>query len=150
MELHNRAQGAATTRLPSATVKAPKRYLLKALRWVVTTPWLLLLIGMLILSASFLVSLQTGAWHWFQRSGALLVSIGAMLSTQGAFKTLLGRIIGDGPQGRNLPSIDAADRTSRELWTCLCGFWIVGIGTLVWAYGDLIECLIHANTSCVG
>ncbi len=132
------------------TDKTLKRYLLRGLRWVVTTSWFLLLIGALILGASFLLSLQTGAWHWFQRSGALLVSIGAMLSTQDAFSTLLGPMIGDGTQARNLPAIEAADHTSRDLWTRLCGFWVVGFGTLVWAYGDLIGCLVHWNMNCVG
>jgi hypothetical protein len=97
-----------------------------------------------------LASFYTDAWHWFQRSGALMVSIGAVLSTRRALNLILeGVIRGSTPveslaSGETTQSIDM-----RELQTCVCGFLFVAMGTMIWAYGDLLGCLQQWNSSCL-
>ena len=39
---------------------------------------------------------------------------------------------------------------SAELRSCVCGFLLVAMGTLIWAYGDLLGCLLNWNASCLG
>jgi len=34
---------------------------------------------------------------------------------------------------------------SADLAACFVGFWVVGSGTLIWAYGDLLGCLLGSN-----
>jgi hypothetical protein len=36
-----------------------------------------------------------------------------------------------------------------ELQTCVCGFIFVAMGTLFWACGDLLGCLVHWNSACL-
>lgn len=95
-------------------------------------------------------SLYTGAWHWFQRSGALTVSMGAILSTRRSLRLMLESMIGDeGPNCRSKASKLPPFSDPAELRTRLCGFALVAMGTLIWAYGDLIGCLVHWNAECL-
>ena len=56
-------------------------------RWLTTTTCFLLAAVVALLSVSVFLSIYTGDWHWFQRSGALVVSIGAILSTRKLLRT---------------------------------------------------------------
>jgi hypothetical protein len=79
-----------------------------------------------------------------------MVSIGAMLSTRRALGLILEGMIGSiAPQDRG--RIDESSYLSDpgELKTCVCGFIIVATGTLIWAYGDLLGCLVHWDASCL-
>jgi len=35
-----------------------------------------------------------------------------------------------------------------ELKACVCGFAFVAMGTMIWAYGDLLGCLLPWSSSC--
>ncbi len=128
----------------------PVQHLLLWIRWTLTTSWFLFLLAAVLVGVSLLASFYTDAWHWFQRSGALMVSIGAVLSTRPALSLILeGMIRGSTPaeslaSGETTQSIDM-----RELQTCVCGFLFVAMGTMIWAYGDLLGCLLQWNSSCL-
>ena len=128
----------------------PAQHLLPWIRWTLTTSWFLLLLAAVLVGFSLLASFYTDAWHWFQRSGALMVSIGAVLSTRRALSLILeGMISGSTPveslaSGETTQSIDM-----RELQACVCGFLFVAMGTMIWAYGDLLGCLLQWNSSCL-
>ena len=126
------------------------QYLLRAFRWALTTSWFLFLLAAILIGVSLLASFYTDAWHWFQRSGALMVSIGAVLSTQRALQLILAGMIGDGKPMRPLTTRETIQaREMGELQTCVCGFMFVAMGTLIWAYGDLLGCLMHWNSACL-
>ena len=126
----------------------PGQLLVLAFRWAVTTSWFLFVLAAFLVSSSLLISFYTDAWHWFQRSGALMVSIGAVLSTRRALGMILESMIGDAStQVRSDTSKFLSDK--GELQACVCGFALVAMGTLVWAYGDLLGCLLHWNSSCL-
>ena len=126
------------------------QYLLRAFRWALTTSWFLFLLAAILVGVSLLASFYTDAWHWFQRSGALMVSIGAVLSTRRALQLILAGMIGDGNHTRPLTTKETIQaREMGELQTCVCGFIFVAMGTLIWAYGDLLGCLMHWNSSCL-
>lgn len=125
------------------------RYLILLFRWLVTTNWFLYLLAAILVITSFLVSYYTDAWHWFQRSGALMVSIGAILSTRHALGLMLESM--NGEIGARSQTDDSTYLNSiEELRTCICGFILVAMGTFIWAYGDLLGCLVHWNGLCLG
>jgi hypothetical protein len=128
----------------------PAQHLLLWIRWALTTSWFLFLLAAVLVGVSLLASFYTDAWHWFQRSGALMVSIGAVLSTRRALSLILEGMIGGSPPARSLTSSEISQWSDmKELQTCLCGFMFVAMGTLIWAYGDLLGCLLHWNLSCL-
>lgn len=125
-------------------------FLLRSFRWTVTTNWFLFLLAALLVGGSLLVSFHTGAWHWFQRSGALMVSIGAVLSTRRPLGLILEAMIGGRDASTSNGSTGAnADIDSAELQTCVCGFALVAMGTMIWAYGDLLGCLLYWSSVCL-
>lgn len=147
-QTHNPESASGKNTTPSGTVT--RRLVLPLFRWIVTTNWFLFLLAALLVGGSLLLSLYTGAWHWFQRSGALTVSIGAVLSTRRPLRLMLESLIGDeGPNGRYKASKLPPFSDPAELRTCLCGFALVAMGTLIWAYGDLIGCLAYWNAECL-
>ena len=124
--------------------------ILVSIRWVLTTTWFLLILSAVFVGTSLVASLYTDAWHWFQRSGALMVSIGAVLSTRRPLGLILESILDARGIRRSSQFRDASNQDEvNELRTCLCGFIIVAMGTLIWAYGDLVGCLLYWNTSCL-
>ena len=126
------------------------QYLLRAFRWAVSTNWFLFLLAALLVCGSLLTSYYTEAWHWFQRSGALMVSIGAVLSTRRPLGLILEGMIDErvAPESTTIARV-AALSDSAELRTCVCGFAFVAMGTMIWAYGDLLGCLLYWDSSCL-
>ena len=120
-----------------------------------TTIIFLLIIGAIILAASFIASYYTGQWHWFQRSGALLVSIGAILSTRRLLRSGLDGLLHGSSASDVIAAIEKIrvytvdHETRRDLLSAYRGFSVVGLGTVIWAYGDLIECIIELNLICL-
>ncbi len=114
------------------------------------TSWFLFLLAAILVGSSLLASFYMDAWHWFQRSGALMVSIGAILSTRRPLGMILESRTGDiGPQVHTRPEGSSFLSDTGELRTCVCGFLLIAMGTLIWAYGDLLGCLVHWNMSCL-
>jgi hypothetical protein len=131
-------------------IEAVEQRMLVTLSWAVTTTWFLLLLMIFLVGTSLLASLFTDAWHWFQRSGALMVSIGAVISTRRALGFILDSMINDGRQKIMTPLNGVPQQNDMgELRTCVCGFMLVAIGTIIWAYGDLLGCLLDWSRSCL-
>jgi len=127
----------------------PGHFLLLAFKWTVSNSRFLYAVAFVLVGSSFVISLNTDAWHWFQRSGALLVSIGAMLSTRRALGLMLDSMI-DG--SKLLQPVQVEETVASEvveLQTCVCGFLFVAMGTFIWAYGDLLGCLLSWELSCL-
>ncbi len=118
--------------------------LLFAFRWMVTSNGLLFAAAVVAVGGSLALSFTTDAWHWFQRSGALLVSIGAILSTRHLLRGMLSAML-----EKEKPSETFASKrrvlSDSDLATCLVGFLVVGLGTIIWAYGDLLGCLFGSG-----
>ena len=120
------------------------RLVLRVARWLIHTPTILAGLSLTIIIGSLVASFYLNEWHWFQRFGALSVSIGAVLSTR--------RILRFGIDGalRGETYFEVIARRVTDPWNMddeetycdlLCsywGFWIVGIGTIIWAFGDLL------------
>jgi len=131
------------------TVSLPTCYLLLAFRWAFSNSRFLYLLAAVLVGGSFLISFQTDAWHWFQRSGALLVSIGALLSTRRALGLMLDSLINGSDLALQVQGEQTTTSEAGELRTCVCGFLLVAMGTFIWAYGDLLGCLLPSQLSCL-
>jgi len=129
--------------------RTSKRLVFTAFRWVVTTNWFLFLSVGAFVGVSLWLSLHNDSWHWFQRSGALVVSIGAILSTRRPLRLMLNSILREENVSHPASRKSASLLDSSEIRTCVCGFLLVAIGTLIWAYGDLFGCLLHWDGTCL-
>ena len=127
----------------------PVHYLLLTFRWAVLNSRFLYLVAAVLVGGSFVISFHSDAWHWFQRSGALLVSIGALLSTRRALGLMLESMIYGGKLTQTLQGEESATYQAGELQTCVCGFLFVAMGTFIWTYGDLMGCLLSWEMSCL-
>lgn len=85
----------------------------------------------------------------------MVVSIGAILSTRRLLRIGLGGLL----EGRSYfdvasnlqarPDDNRDMEVGRDVTAAYWGFMVVGLGTIVWAFGDLIGCLIAQNMDCV-
>ncbi len=150
METHQQQPQMASSNSNISSTGGPEYYILASFQWVVMTSWFLFLLTAVLVGISLLVSLYTDAWHWFQRSGALMVSIGAILSTRHPLSLILESMSGDiNLRANTLTDGSAYLSDLGELRICICGFSLVAMGTLIWAYGDLLGCLLYWNSSCL-
>jgi len=86
------------------------------------------------------VSLKTDNWGWFPRSGAVIVIIGAILSFRNVFRLAKDERIAI----RNMNIVEHFTDTEladqeRDSFATVIGSILMVFGTVVWAYGDLID-----------
>jgi hypothetical protein len=106
--------------------------------------WLLELIAFLIVFISITSSYTTGKWHWFGRSGAWLTIIGVILSARPLIRMGFNQwlqsksIIDLGSINPTIEEIEKEKQENQDNKAFNIGIKMSIIGTLIWAYGDLI------------
>ena len=129
-------------------VAGSMRWVLRFALWVISSPTILVSISVAISASAFAVSYSLDQWHWFQRFGAISVSIGAILSTRRLLRIgIQGMLMDENyfvvarPQSMHSLETDPVE-THCDLMCSYWGFWVVGFGTLIWAFGDLVGWLL--------
>lgn len=108
----------------------------------------------LALVAGVLLSLRSGDWGWFARSGSVVVAIGIVLTSHQIFehnRRLLayqrrrhGRVAGgasdhDWADENSMRRLIRARHDEEDHWRReFSGFYMLVGGTLVWGFGDLL------------
>ena len=129
-------------------VTGPIRWVLLFARWLISSPLILVSISVAISASAFTVSYSLDQWHWFPRFGAISVSLGAILSTRRLLRIgIQGMLMNENyfavarRQSMHSSETDAVE-THCDLMCSYWGFLVVGYGTLIWAFGDLVGWLL--------
>lgn len=110
-----------------------------------------MLLSLAAVSAGIWLSLHHDNWHWFARSGAVLVVIGILLTSS--------QIIDSNRRHRQRRSAhagrfqhDYAEGLAQQPWPLLeeqdiwfshlRGLYLLVSGTLIWGFGDLVAAVI--------
>ena len=102
--------------------------------------------GVLASALSLWLSVATGDWTWFSRSGAILTALGLVMASR---KILIARadlvaLLSDMERtdgAERTARLESFNRVQRELDRQVmekAGFALLLIGTLIWGYGDLL------------
>jgi hypothetical protein len=109
--------------------------------------WLLVGVAVLVVVISVLESYTTGKWHWFGRSGAIITMAGVILNMRplvrmGLTEWLRSQQVIDGGHFDPTPEeIEEERQTTQDAIASNIGLYMVLVGTVIWAYGDLISWL---------
>lgn len=106
--------------------------------------FLLIGVAALACTVSFAASLITAKWHWFGRSGAIITMVGVVLNVRPLVRLGFAEWVRslhdiDGGHFEPTPEEIEAERQSKlDATASRIGVYMALIGTVVWAYGDLI------------
>lgn len=104
--------------------------------------------ALLWVGASLCLSIRTTDWHWFQRSGAIVVAAGAILSTRRLIRLGVAglfqaeTVLNGGPAAPTEADQAASNQQRIDLSAARLGLILLAVGTAIWAYGDLIHALV--------
>ncbi len=112
-----------------------------------------LVISFAILVLGVLVSLYTGDWSWFSRSGSAMVALGIFFTSHQILEHSLrlreNRMRWEAQSGHDwadensIRKLIRARSREEDLWEIeFHGFYMLIVGTLVWGFGDLVGALL--------
>ncbi|MGD9699447.1 hypothetical protein [Acinetobacter sp.] len=115
---------------------------------ILSNTFLMTAIAIIIVTASLIESWSTNEWHWFGRSGAWATMIGVILSVRPLIRMGLSKWIQslstfDGGNMDPTPEeIEEDIQIIKDMQSFKRGVYMSIIGTLIWAYGDLLGRLL--------
>jgi len=118
------------------------------LRKLLTSQLVLLTIAIASVTLSLFASLKSSQWHWFQRSGAVVVGAGALLSTRRLVRLGVAAlyraetVIDGGGAAPTKEEEEAMRQWLLDLSAMRLGIFLLAVGTAIWAYGDLLGALL--------
>jgi hypothetical protein len=103
-------------------------------------------IGFSIFIESFFIflSIKECNWMWFARSGAVLTLCGGVLASRRLIRKGVAGLIYDeyhidyGGIEPTEEQLITAKQTEMDIKAARCAFCFISIGTLIWAFGDLL------------
>jgi hypothetical protein len=105
---------------------------------------LLIFIGISSPVILIIISIITREWHWFQRSGAIIVIAGALLSSRKIIRKSKAELFKDETvmnMGHFVPTEKEKKeekQIEKDIKAFKWGPWFLMFGTIIWAFGDLI------------
>ena len=115
---------------------------------IITSHWFSLLWTALVMLVSILISVYSQDAMYVARAGALVTLAGIFMTTRRLLVSSAEQqsIIGKQLSASSLENKVSAEQARREEKEHLdaerCGFWFLIIGTIIWAYGDLVVSFI--------
>ena len=100
--------------------------------------------AVLALLVSATASCLTHKWHWFGRAGAIVTMAGVLLSVRPLVRMGLPAwlqsqsIIDGGHVPPTNEEVEASQQEKLDAMAAQIGVVMAFVGTLIWAYGDLI------------
>jgi hypothetical protein len=115
-----------------------------AMRKLLTNICLVASLGLVIVIVSFAVSVCSGQWHWFSRSGSILTVAAVILTVRpiirlGLRGLLEAQSVIDGGHATPTPEeIEAENQQKLDAKSSLIGLFLLVIGAVIWGYGELL------------
>ena len=112
-----------------------------------TTTWILLTILFIWVCISIYLSVTENDWTWFQRAGSIITLFGAILVSREVIRlgTRRRTELHDAPDTWK-PSeavVQEHEHRKEDYRSEAIGAVLILAGTVIWGYGDLVECLIN-------
>ena len=110
----------------------------------ITSHWFSLLWTTLIMLASIIISIFTQDPNYVARAGALVTLAGIFMTTRRLLvsssekQPIIGKQISAKTPENELNQEHSIHEEEEHLKAEKCGFWFLIIGTVIWAYGDLV------------
>ncbi len=107
---------------------------------IITSHWFSLLWTAVVMFTSIFVSFYTQDAMHVARAGALVTLAGIFMTTRRLLVNSAEKqpIIGKQLTENELSKERTSDEEEEHLKAEKCGFWFLIIGTVIWAYGDLV------------
>lgn len=112
----------------------------------------LLTMAILVAVVGIAASSVTGEWHWFSRSGPVVVLVGVLISARKCVRTGVEVLFQDATAIDCAPSLQASEQENAEkergtdIRAAQWGIWVAVVGTLIWGFGDLPDLLGGATS----
>ena len=97
-----------------------------------------------VVGVSLWGSIFTGDWHWFARSGGIVTFLGGLLAARRIIRLGVEQIYSMETEGDTAPLnetpefIESLRQLKLDVRATHRGCVLVTIGTIIWAYGDLL------------
>jgi hypothetical protein len=109
----------------------------------ILSPGLLISIPFIIFFISLLASIKSKNYHWFQRSGAIVVIFGTLLLLRATLLTPLRERALDRLNYAKWGAREELEKQEKQIWKEEIiwenfGLVMIIMGSAIWAYGDLI------------
>ncbi len=105
-----------------------------------------------VVAIGIAASLVAGEWHWFSRSGAIVVLIGVLMSARKCVRVGFEGLLQDATAIDCNPALQASGQKNAEkehnqdISAAQRGIWVAVAGTLIWGFGDLPDLVASMNS----
>ena len=111
---------------------------------IITSHWFSFLWTMSVMLVSIAISIYSKDPLYVARAGALVTLAGIFMTTRRILVSSSEKqsIIGKQTTQKELNDKSIDDEEEENLKAEKCGFWFLIVGTIIWAYGDLVVSFI--------
>jgi hypothetical protein len=119
------------------------------MRSLLTNTPLIIALGVIAIIVSTIISCRFSDWTWFSRFGGIITLLGGVLATRRIIRLGVDEIFEDDHTidgGGVVPTpedIESSEQARRDIVAAKLAFWFVSLGTLIWAFGDLLSGVIQ-------
>jgi hypothetical protein len=110
----------------------------------------LMIAAAVVVIISIFSSVRFHDWTWFGRAGAIVTLIGGVLATRRIIRHGVAQLfveerdIIDGGHFAPTPEeIESLHQDRLDRVAAVCSFFVISAGTMIWAFGDLLNRVLH-------